>query len=97
LLALAHDRACEAELAQVIDTELDAGRLPDLALLHEHFGPSPASVPAVDVKLVALNAYDELAAVDLLTADLRSCQLESVMLIVGKSGQGGNDAQRNRQ
>jgi hypothetical protein len=29
LLALAHDRACEAELAQVIDAELDAGRLPD--------------------------------------------------------------------
>jgi hypothetical protein len=63
LLALAHDRACEAELAQAIDAELDAGRLPDLALLHERFGPSPASVPAVDVKLVALNAYDELAAV----------------------------------
>ena len=63
LLALAHDRACEAELAQVIDAELDAGRLPDLALLHERFGPSPASVPVIDVKLAALNAYDELAAV----------------------------------
>ena len=53
LLALAHDRACEAELAQVIDAELDAGRLPDLALLRERFGPSPASVPVIDVKLVA--------------------------------------------
>jgi hypothetical protein len=63
LLALAHDRACEAELAQVIDAELDAGRLPDLALLRERFGPSPASMPVIDVKLVALNAYDELAAV----------------------------------
>jgi hypothetical protein len=63
LLALAHDRACEAELAQVIDAELDAGRLPDLTLLRERFGPSPASVPVIDVKLVALNAYDELAAV----------------------------------
>src|SRR3989441_11942919 len=63
LLALAHDRACEVELAQVIDAELDAGRLPDLALLRERFGPSPASVPVIDVKLVALNAYDELAAV----------------------------------
>ncbi len=30
LLALAHDRACEAELAEAIDAELDAGRLPDL-------------------------------------------------------------------
>ena len=63
LLALAHDRACEAEPAQVIDAELDAGRLPDLALLRERFGPSAASVPVIDVKLVALNAYDELAAV----------------------------------
>jgi hypothetical protein len=63
LLALAHDRACEAELAQVIDVELDAGRLPNLALLRERFGPSPASVPVIDVKLVALDAYDELAAV----------------------------------
>jgi hypothetical protein len=63
LLALAHDRACEAELAQVIEQELDAGRLPDLALLRERFGPSAASVPVIDVKLVALSAYDELAAV----------------------------------
>ena len=43
--------------------ELDAGRLPDLALLRERFGPSPASVPVIEVKLVPLNAYDELAAV----------------------------------
>jgi hypothetical protein len=63
LLAMAHDRACEAELAQVIEAELDAGRLPDLALLRKRFGPSPASVPVIDVKLVALSAYDELAAV----------------------------------
>jgi hypothetical protein len=49
--------------SQVIDAELDAGRLPDLALLRERFGPSSASVPVIDVKLVALNAYDELAAV----------------------------------
>jgi len=31
LLALARDRACEAELAQAIDAEVDAGRLPNLA------------------------------------------------------------------
>ncbi len=35
LLALAHDRACEAELAQVIDADLDTGRLPDMAPLRE--------------------------------------------------------------
>jgi hypothetical protein len=33
LLALAHDRACEAELAMALDGELDAGRLPDLDTL----------------------------------------------------------------
>jgi transposase InsO family protein len=63
LLALAHDRACEAELAQAIDADLDADRLPDLALLRERFGPSPASVPVIEVDLVPLSAYDELAAI----------------------------------
>ena len=63
LLALAHDRACEAELALLIAADLDAGRLPDLAVLRERFGPSPASVPMIEVKLVALATYDELAAV----------------------------------
>jgi len=33
LLALAHERACEAELAAAIDIELDGGRLPDLERL----------------------------------------------------------------
>jgi hypothetical protein len=43
LLALAHDRSCEAELAELIDAQLDAGRLPDLALLRERFSPNAAS------------------------------------------------------
>ena len=63
LLALAHDRGCEAELAGLIDAELDAGRLPDLALLRQRFAPNPASVPVITVALVALSSYDELAAV----------------------------------
>jgi hypothetical protein len=63
LLALAHDRACEAELAQIIDADLDAGRLPDLTVLGERFGPNPASVPVIEVELVPLSAYDELATV----------------------------------
>jgi hypothetical protein len=37
LLALAHDRACEAELADAIDADLDAGCLPDLDRLRERF------------------------------------------------------------
>jgi hypothetical protein len=63
LLALAHDRACEAELALVIDADLDAGRLPDLVALRERFGPNPGSVPVIEVELAPLNLYDELAAV----------------------------------
>jgi hypothetical protein len=38
LLALAHDRACEAELAHVIDADLDAGCLPDLDRLRDSSG-----------------------------------------------------------
>ncbi|MDH5246823.1 MAG: IS21 family transposase [Betaproteobacteria bacterium] len=63
LLALAHERACEAELAQMIEADLDAGRLPDLATLRGKFGPSPGSVPLVQVELGPLSAYDELAAI----------------------------------
>ena len=61
LLALAHDRTCEAELAQTIDVDLDAGRLPDLVLLRQRFGPNPGSVPDIEVALVPLSTYDELA------------------------------------
>lgn len=63
LLALAHDRACEAELAGIIDADLDAGRLPDLAGLSERFGPAPQSVPVIEVELVPLSVYDELSAI----------------------------------
>jgi len=34
-----------------------------LQYLRERFGPNPASVPVVNVTLVSLCAYDELAAV----------------------------------
>lgn len=63
LLALAHDRACEAELAETIDAELDAGRLPDLDLLGRRFAPDPAAVPDITVELVPLHLYDELGTV----------------------------------
>ena len=63
LLALAHDRVCEAELAQVIDAELDAGRLPDLDSLGRRFAPDPATIPDVTVELVPLHLYDELGTV----------------------------------
>jgi len=63
LLALAHDRVCEAELADAIAAELDAGRLPDLDRLRERFAPDAASIPEVVVELASLSLYDELATV----------------------------------
>jgi hypothetical protein len=63
LLALAHDRAREAELADAIDADLDAGRLPDLDRLRERFLPDAAAIPDVVVELVPLSLYDELATV----------------------------------
>jgi hypothetical protein len=61
-LALAHDRACEAELAHVIDAD-HAGVLPDLSRLRGHFRPDRTAIPDVAVELVPLTAHDELAAV----------------------------------
>jgi len=63
LLALAHDRACEGELAEVIEADLDAGRLPDPVQLQDRFQPDTAAIPDVTVELVPLSAYDELAVV----------------------------------
>ena len=70
LLALAHDRACEADLAHAVDADLDAGSLPDLASLRDRFKPDQAAIPHVAVELVPLSAYDELAAVRAPNADL---------------------------
>jgi hypothetical protein len=62
LLALAHERACEAELAHLIEAELDAGRLPDMAALRARFAPDAAALPAVTIRHPALSAYEGLAA-----------------------------------
>ena len=63
LLALAHERACEGELAAAIEAELDAGHLPDLKILSERFRPSSAAAPNVVVHLPSLAVYDEIAIV----------------------------------
>ena len=61
-LALAHERGCEADLAAVIDAELDAGVMPDLAGLRARFTPDPQALPQVMVSLTPLSAYDVLTA-----------------------------------
>lgn len=64
LLGLAHDCACEAELARVLETELDAGRLPSLDLLRERFHPVCASLPKVTIEAVSLGLYDQLGTIN---------------------------------
>ncbi len=60
LLALAHDRGCEAELAAILAAELTANRLPDMARLRTRFSPDPAALPTVVVHLTPLVAYEAL-------------------------------------
>lgn len=63
LLALAHDRACEAELGEQLDHDLEAGRLPDMSLLRALFTPDPQALPEIVVTYTPLSLYDELATV----------------------------------
>jgi len=60
LLALAHDRGCEAELATALAADLSAGQLPSIAELRERFAPDPAGLPEVVVHLTPLIAYEAL-------------------------------------
>lgn len=60
LLALAHDRGCEAELAAQLEEDLHQKRLPDIAALTALFAPSSDSLPGVEVQLADLSAYDQL-------------------------------------
>lgn len=62
LLALAHDRGCERELAEEVDRVLDTGSLPDPVALRRLFGPDPADLPSISVLPVALDSYDALVA-----------------------------------
>jgi hypothetical protein len=62
LLALAHERACEAELGAVLQATLDDGVLPDLKALIEIFRPKGMAPPVVIVTLPSLAIYDQIAA-----------------------------------
>jgi len=65
LLALAHDRGCEADLAEQLTADLVAVRLPDITALRTRFAPDPASLPEVVVHLTPLIAYEALLGTDI--------------------------------
>jgi len=60
LLAIAHERNCEAELAGELAAGLQAGQLPDIAALRTRFAPDPAQLPDVVVHLAPLDVYEAL-------------------------------------
>ena len=60
LLALAHDRGCEAELATLLSADLAAAQLPDITVLRARFAPDPTTLPEVTVHLTPLVVYDVL-------------------------------------
>ena len=64
LLALAHDRGCEADLATILDAGLAADELPNMAVLRERFAPDPAILPGSTVHLTPLTAYEALLGDD---------------------------------
>jgi hypothetical protein len=65
LLALAHGRGCEAELAaalaeQMAGSEAMGGGVIDVPALQARFAPRPATMPDIAVKLPAVASYDVL-------------------------------------
>ena len=57
---MAHERACEAELATLLEGDLAARRSPDIPSLRARFSPDPAALPEVVVELGELASYDSL-------------------------------------
>jgi hypothetical protein len=65
LLRLAHERGCEAQLAEVLTEDLAQRRLPELDALWARFAPDPARLPEVCVQLAPLSDYEVLIHSDM--------------------------------
>jgi plasmid stability protein len=61
LLFIAHDQACEAELAHLLAKAIDAGRVPDPGALASRLSPKQTALPR-DVAVVhpSLDSFDAL-------------------------------------
>src|SRR3546814_1095659 len=63
LLSLVHERACEAELAAVLDTLLATPpAMPDMAMLRARFASDPPALPEVIIERVPRSTHDALLA-----------------------------------
>jgi hypothetical protein len=71
LLALAHERACEADLAVELDRLVAADILPDLDALQRQFGRAEGRIADVTVVLPSPSIYDALLMPDM-ACDLRA-------------------------
>lgn len=60
LLALAHERNCEAELALEIEGYLQAGQLPDIQRLRTRFEVTPGTMPKMQIRSATLASYSSL-------------------------------------
>ena len=60
LLAIAHERGCESELADALSACLEARQLPDIAAIRARFAPDPAKLPNIVVQLASLDTYEAL-------------------------------------
>jgi len=64
LLALAHERGCEADLAAELDCLIEADAMRDLAALESRFAPAAGRVPEVTVTLRSPALCDALLRPD---------------------------------
>ncbi len=67
LLELAHDRGCEADLADELRRTLAVGSLPDLASLQQRFAATDTAMPDVTVHLPDIASYDALLSTNMTT------------------------------
>lgn len=72
LLAIAHERGCEAALADVLTAVLAADELPDVDALRARFAPRADDLPCVTITLPALADYDVLLDVAPVSAPLET-------------------------
>jgi len=72
LLALAHERGVEAELAAALQCTLDAGELPEVAELSARFAATHTSLPTVRVELPGPDTFNVLLTGTVAAADATS-------------------------